>query len=222
MPLIFRPLTALLLAVAITPAVLFPLSAVAGPEVRATVISIGDGDTIRVQQGQQRMTIRLACIDAPEMAQAPYGAQARSYLQSRMRLGSSVTLRPQTVDRFGRTVAEVFSGVNINLAMVEDGIAFAYRKYLGQCNAREYLDAEVRASQSRYGVWQVPGGITRPWDFRRSRTAGRSARTTESIPGGRRYRCGEIGSFARAQELLRQGHTYLDSNGEGEACESLR
>jgi hypothetical protein len=33
-----------------------------------------------------------------------------------------------------------------------------------------------------------------------------------------RYRCKEIGSYARAQELLRQGHTYLDSNGDGEAC----
>ncbi len=32
----------------------------------------------------------------------------------------------------------------------------------------------------------------------------------------------EIGSSARAQELLRQGQTDLDSNGDGEACESLR
>ncbi|WP_322775240.1 hypothetical protein [Synechococcus sp. CBW1107] len=46
-------------------------AAMAGLEVRATVLSIGDGDTIHVQQGQQRITIRLACIDAPEMAQAP-------------------------------------------------------------------------------------------------------------------------------------------------------
>jgi endonuclease YncB( thermonuclease family) len=49
----------------------------------------------------------------------------------------------------------VFNGININLAMVEDGQAFAYRKYLGDCNAREYLDAEYRASRRRYGVWQV-------------------------------------------------------------------
>lgn len=32
-------------------------------QARATVLSIGDGDTIRVLQGQQRLTIRLACID---------------------------------------------------------------------------------------------------------------------------------------------------------------
>jgi endonuclease YncB( thermonuclease family) len=36
-------------------------SALAGPDSRATVLSIGDGDTIRVLQGQQRITVRLAC-----------------------------------------------------------------------------------------------------------------------------------------------------------------
>ncbi len=153
---------------------------------RATVLSIGDGDTIRVLQGQQRITVRLACIDAPEMAQAPYGAQSRSYLQTRLRIGAPVTILPQTVDRYGRTVAEVIGEVNLNLAMVEDGQAFAYRKYLAQCNAKEYLDAEFRASRSRYGVWRMPGGITRPWDFRRSRSSGRSASAAGSIPGGRR------------------------------------
>jgi endonuclease YncB( thermonuclease family) len=70
---------------------------------------------------------------------------------------------------YGPTVAEVISGVTINLAMVEDGPAFLYRKNLGQCGPREYLDAELPASRSRTGVWQVPGGITRPWDFWRVR-----------------------------------------------------
>ena len=94
---------------------------------RATVLSIGDGDTILVLQGEQRITVRLACIDAPEMAQAPDGANARSYRQSRLRLSSSVTLRLQTIDRYGRTVAEVIGEVNLNLALVEDGMAFVYK-----------------------------------------------------------------------------------------------
>ncbi|WP_396094825.1 excalibur calcium-binding domain-containing protein [Cyanobium sp. To12R1] len=29
-------------------------------------------------------------------------------------------------------------------------------------------------------------------------------------------------SYAKAQERRRQGHSYLDGNGDGEACESLR
>ena len=185
----------------------------------ATVLSIGDGDTIRVRQGGRAITVRLACIDAPETAQSPWGQQARRYLQQRLPIGREVSLEVKTTDRYGRTVAEVISDSNINLAMVEDGQAFAYRQYLGGCDAKEVLDAEYRASRRRYGVWQVPEGITRPWDFRRGR---RSAPIPDgTTPGGRRYRCNEIGSYARAQELLRQGHTYLDGDGDGEACESL-
>jgi endonuclease YncB( thermonuclease family) len=66
-------------------------------------------------------------------------------------------------------VAEVFQEVNINLALVDHGQAFAYRKYLKNCDARAYLAAEERASRSRSGVWQQKGGITRPWQFRRLR-----------------------------------------------------
>ena len=187
---------------------------------RATVLSVGDGDTLRVQAGGRSITIRLACIDAPETAQAPWGQQSRAYLMQRLPRGREVSIQPHTNDRYGRTVAEVISDININLVMVEDGQAFAYRRYLSGCDAREYLDAEFRASRHRYGVWQVEGGITRPWDFRRGRTA--VVIPDGTTPGGRRYRCKEIGSYARAQELLRQGHTYLDSNGDGEACESLR
>jgi len=201
-----------LLGVALWASVAWPAE-VQSQSVRATVLSIGDGDTIRVRQADRALTVRLACIDAPETAQSPWGQQARRYLQQRLPIG-------KTTDRYGRTVAEVISDINLNLVMVEDGQAFAYRQYLGGCNAKEYLDAEVRASRHRYGVWQVEGGITRPWDFRRS-PRGRSI-SDGTTPGGRRYRCSEIGAYDRAQELLRQGHSYLDGNGDGEACESLR
>ena len=187
---------------------------------KAEVLSVGDGDTIRVRQGGRAITVRLACMDAPETAQSPYGRQARSYLQQRLPIGREVILDVKTTDRYRRLVAEVISDSNINLAMVEDGQAFAYRAYLGGCDAEEYLDAEFRASRRRTGIWQVEGGITRPWDVRRGRSA--TVIPDGTTPGGRRYRCSEIGSYARAQELLRQGHSYLDSNGDGEACEALR
>ena len=195
-------------------------SEVVAQGVKATVLSIGDGDTIRVRQAGKALTVRLACIDAPETAQSPYGQQARTYLQQRLPIGREVSLNLKTTDRYGRSVAEVFSGVNINLALVEDGQAFAYRQYLSGCDATAYLEAEERASRARLGIWQVPGGITRPWHFRGGR---RSAVIPDgTTPGGRRYRCSEISSYARAQELLRQGHSYLDGNGDGEACASLR
>ena len=50
------------------------------PGQAATVLSIGDGDTLRVDDRGKRLTIRLACIDAPEMAQGSYGEQLRALL----------------------------------------------------------------------------------------------------------------------------------------------
>jgi endonuclease YncB( thermonuclease family) len=194
--------------------------ALAAGDFQATVLSVGDGDTLRVSRGGVPLTLRLACIDAPEMTQGPYGARSRTYLLSRLPRGRQVTVHPTTTDRYGRTVAEVISEININLVMVEDGQAFAYRKYLHQCDGQAYLEAEYRASRHRYGVWQVEGGITRPWDFRRGR---RNAVIPDgTTPGVHRYRCQEIGSYVRAQEFLHQGHSYLDSNGDGAACESLK
>ena len=198
------------------------LSAV--PVAAATVLSVGDGDTLRVSDGGNRTTIRLACIDAPETAQRPYGEASRQRLQQLAPVGSVVTIRPQTRDKYGRTVAEVFrNGQSVNLAMVSIGQAFAYRKYLGSCDQGSYLVAEKAAQRQGLGVWSTPGGITRPWDWRKGSTLPPAAVSSPSPGGlGRRYTCKEIGSRARAQQLLREGHTYLDRNGDGIACESLR
>jgi endonuclease YncB( thermonuclease family) len=187
---------------------------------RAKVLSVGDGDTLRVSAADRSIVIRLACIDAPETAQSPWGLESRAYLMGRLPRGREVTILPHTTDRYGRTVAEVISDININLVMVEDGQAFTYRRYLKGCDAKDYLEAEHRASRHRYGVWRVEGGITRPWEFRRGQRAMVSPDGT--TPGGRRWRCKEIRSHDRAQDLLHQGHSNLDGDGDGEACESLR
>lgn len=85
-------------------------------------------------------------------------------------VGSDVSLRVKATDRYGRTVAEVLhGGQNVNVQMLRQGQDFAYRLYLRQCDAATYLGAERAAEIDRVGVWSVPGGITRPWDFRRQR-----------------------------------------------------
>jgi endonuclease YncB( thermonuclease family) len=184
---------------------------------------------VSVNDASKRLTIRMACIDAPETAQRPYGAASRQCLQDLAPVGSVVTLRPQTIDRYGRSVAEVFrNGQNANLVMVSSGQAFAYRKYLSACDGSAYLGAEAAAQRQRIGVWAVPGGIQRPWDWRhgtRPPAASTAAPPTPAPTGGysgQKLTCRQIGSFARAQELLRQGHAYLEKNGDGVACESLR
>ena len=137
------------------------------------VVSVGDGDTLRVMRGGRRLNVRLACIDAPESGQQPYGAKARSALQQLAPIGSEVSLRVQAIDRYGRTVAEVIrGGTNVNLALVQQGQAFVYWQYIQRCDRNGYNSAERTAESRRLGVWTVPGGITRPWDWRKQQRSG--------------------------------------------------
>lgn len=166
------PRSIALLAAALTALLLWwPGSAPAGdgPGPTATVVSVGDGDTIRVRQDGLLLTVRLACIDAPELDQGSEGRRSRNSLSLRLPQGRSVRLRVVDRDHYGRLVAEVFSDTNLNLAQVEDGQAFVYSRFVNQCDAAEYLAAEFRASRHRFGVWQQQGGLQRPWDFRRQR-----------------------------------------------------
>lgn len=136
----------------------------AGP---VSLASVGDGDTIRVITTKgQKVTIRLACIDAPEIAQGESGAQSTSMLKGLMASGP-LEIKPQTVDRFGRTVAEIYAGgQNINLEMVRLGMAYAYRQYLSGCDENAFLEAEAQAERNRQGVWRW-GSEIKPWDFRK-------------------------------------------------------
>ena len=143
------------------------ITPVAAAEFR--VLSVGDGDTIRVStpSGTSKTTVRLACIDAPETSQV-LGIDARQALQAELQIGTEVGLRPKATDRYGRTVAEVLRGkTNINQSLVAAGAAFVYWQYIEGCDRETYSRLENEARLQSLGVWQVPGGIQRPWVYRR-------------------------------------------------------
>ena len=76
------------------------------------VLNVHDGDTLRVRCGlgsDRRSThkVRLYCIDAPELAQAPWGRIAREHLR-RLAGQDSVQIRVKDKDEYRRTVAEVW------------------------------------------------------------------------------------------------------------------
>ena len=163
----------LLIAPAVAPAAPRPRPRpAAGPALSGPVelVSVGDGDTIRVRgRDGQPVTVRLACIDAPETAQGPPGAEATASLRRLVEAGP-LELRPQTTDRYGRTVAEVIAGGrNVNLEMVRTGAAFVFYQYLRDCDQAAYIAAEQQAQRFRQGVWRWDGGTERPWDFRSRR-----------------------------------------------------
>ena len=88
----------------------------------ATVVSVGDGDTIRVRTGNKTVTVRLACIDAPEMKQNPWGQQSSARLKQLLPVGQGITLRAVETDKYKRLVAEIYvENRSVNLKMVQEG-----------------------------------------------------------------------------------------------------
>ena len=138
------------------------------PVQAATVLSVGDGDTITITNGAQKIRVRLACIDAPETSQTPYGMESRQALQKLLPIGTEVTVHTKTSDRYGRTVGEVLKGsTNINQQQVASGNAFVYWQYISGCDRQTYSRLENDARLRRLGVWSVPNGIQRPWEYRK-------------------------------------------------------
>ena len=140
---------------------------VSGP---VALVSVGDGDTVRVTSRQgENVTIRLACIDAPETSQGASGKWSTQTLKGLVQ-GKAISLKPQVKDRYGRTVAEIYVGNrNINLQMVQLGAAYVYRQYLKQCDRDAYLRAEDAATKKGLGVWGPYKPAQVPWEYRRSR-----------------------------------------------------
>jgi endonuclease YncB( thermonuclease family) len=133
----------------------------------ATVVSVGDGDSLRLRRGEAVIAVRLACIDAPELRQRPHGQASRRVLRELAPVGSTVQLRRFSTDRYGRLVAELsHRGVNVNQRLVQRGAAFVYWAYIRGCDRQTYARLETEARLRRLGVWDLPGGLERPWELR--------------------------------------------------------
>jgi endonuclease YncB( thermonuclease family) len=125
------------------------------------VVSVTDGDTLKVLVKDQPITVRLEGIDAPESGQS-YGRKAKEALNTLV-AGKVVSVRKTGEDQYGRTLGVVLVGdVDVNAKMIEDGWAWHFRKY----NDEERLSqVEVAARQAGKGLWADPAPLA-PWDFR--------------------------------------------------------
>jgi endonuclease YncB( thermonuclease family) len=136
----------------------------AARRIQIKVVGVHDGDTLTgITASNEQVKIRLDAIDAPEIKQ-PYGQAAKKAL-SDMVFGKEVVIYPKTKDKYGRTVGHVVIGKkDVNLAMLEQGMAWHYVKYdmnkrLGQ--------AEADAKAARRGLWQDKQPMP-PWDWRKA------------------------------------------------------
>lgn len=129
------------------------------------VVRTLDGDTIDVlpDGSKQPVRIRLRGIDAPEHKQ-PFGEKSKDRLAELVQ-GKQVTVKVETVERWGRYVGDVTQGkANINRQMTHDGLAWWYRAYAP--NDADLGAAEAEAKAAKRGLWADKSPIA-PWDWRR-------------------------------------------------------
>lgn len=127
-----------------------------------------DGDSLRLDCRGRPVNVRLHCIDAPEKNQRPWGDRSRANL---LRIApSELILLPIEQDRFGRTVADVYTidpeRRLLNLEQVRSGQAAVYDRY---CDDPRYFRAEREARDAKRGIWSQRGEQQTPWTFRHRR-----------------------------------------------------
>lgn len=136
------------------------------------VLKVSDGDSLTVHQtnGQEKK-LRLCGIDAPEKRQ-PLGDKSKANLQRLSdEVGGTVQVIEVESDRYGRTVAEVFSSKNgqdkfWNEEQLSSGNAYLYAQYAGKCpNVIALRNGEAIAKSKRLGVWS--SNYQKPWDYRK-------------------------------------------------------
>jgi micrococcal nuclease len=128
------------------------------------VVSVTDGDTIKVLKDGKQVKIRLASIDCPEKGQ-PYGQAAKKFTANLV-AGKSVIIWPTDTDRYGRTIAFVFvDGVDVNKELLKAGLAWHYKRY---SRDPELAKLEFEARAKKVGLWKEPAQIA-PWKWRKKK-----------------------------------------------------
>jgi len=133
----------------------------------AALISVSDGDTIRVDVGGQVETVRLILIDTPETRDPNnppecYGAEATAFLEGLLLVGSEPYLETDVSerDRFGRLLRYVWLDRGdevylVNEAMVRSGYA-AQSTFPPDVRYEQRIQEAARfAREHDYGLWSA-------------------------------------------------------------------
>lgn len=133
-------------------------------ELRGKVVSVADGVTITILDADKvQHKSHLQGIDAPEKKQA-FGTKSKERLTEKV-AGKEVVVQWKEKDRYGRIVGDVHLGKqNINLEMVQDGLAWHYKQY---SDSKELAEAEVAARKAKNGLW-TDKEPQPPWEFRKA------------------------------------------------------
>jgi len=144
-----------------------PVAAAAAPgqeTLRATVITVYDGDTVKVRlAGRADERVRLIGVDSPELDDSRENVRFMAFLAKRFAFQrlyqAEVELLPgpEARDSYGRLLAFVRTadGSIFNVTLVREGYATAFLKFPFDEKLRKELKAaETEARQAGRGLWR--------------------------------------------------------------------
>lgn len=212
-------------------------------QIQCKVVGISDGDTLTCLQDRKQLKVRLQHIDAPELAQ-PFGNKAKQALANLV-FKKQVMIKTREYDRYGRLLGVVYdNGQNINLALVQQGMAWAYRQ-----TEPMYEQAQSQAKTARKGLWQDLNPVD-PADWRKQKQVNRQSNDQASTQANSPFRlfktekstqvnnrhsqtllgngcqkkltCSSFSHYNDAYRYFKQCNaTYMDGNGDGIPCNRL-
>ena len=158
--------------------VLFVIPLVAFGDIAGKVVSVTDGDTIKVLDSTStQYKVRLTGIDAPERDQ-PYGNASREHLASIV-AGKQVFVASDNSDRYGRVLGKVWvqpsdcascgKTLEANHVQLLAGMAWWYRYYASEQSPEDrgrYESSEDEARKRKRGLWADPDPIN-PYRWRK-------------------------------------------------------
>lgn len=142
------------------------------------VTEINDGDTVTIITGGflgffvKTERVRLIGIDAPELAQEPWGRRAKNHLKKLIKESDwqvKIELDVQHRDRYGRILAYLWDkqGRMLNYMMVRDGYAVVYTVPPNVKYAEWLLQAQRLAREEKKGIWGKDGLTEAPSEWRK-------------------------------------------------------
>ncbi len=204
------------------------------------VVKVVDGDTVAIDIDGRSTTLRLIGLDTPETVDPRttvqcFGKEASDEAK-RLLTGTSVRLEYDssqgTLDKYNRTLAYIYmedlpaqaGGISFNEYMIAEGFGHEYTYGTPYAYQTEFKAAEASARAQKKGLWaenactDYPTSATNP-------SPHTSVPTGDYVCNRNAYNCSDFATRAEAQaahDACRPGDIHkLDSDGDGEACETL-
>lgn len=208
------------------------------------VVKVIDGDTVQLDIGGKRETLRLIGLDTPESVDPRKPVQCFALEASKkakeILSGKKVSLEADGTqgdkDNYNRLLRYVFleDGTNFNKLMISEGYGHEYTYNKPYKYREEFKLAETEATLNKKGLWADKACLVTitPTAAPEVKAVATSApvKKISSSPstGGGSYncgtktKCGEMSNCAEARYFLTTcGLTRLDADHDGVPCESI-